>query len=117
MAVTVISSAQAKRASLRVEKTDKAGRKYIGRNQVVISAGMLTVKEAERELMSSIGESSERVVDIDIETYGSRESPESIGFRENTGHGSNRKSWAGWTMDFIPESPVLRRISEKGKLT
>lgn len=110
---TVIVSAQAKRASLLVEKTDKAGRKYIGRNQMVVSAGLLNVKEAERALMQASDESDERVVGLDIQTYGKNEAPESIGYRAGTGSGSNRKSWAGWPLDFLPESPLIRQMSQR----
>lgn len=104
--------ARAKRAYLRVEKRDKYGRKYVGQNDVIVSHGMFSAREAERELQKAADSSTERVVDMAVETYGPRENPEMHGTprrgdRQNAVFGGF--GGAAWP----PESPTLRRIASR----
>jgi hypothetical protein len=66
---------RAKSGRLRVKKRDKSGREYVGQNEVVVSAGMHSAREMERELQQAADESSEEVVDTQVEVYSPRETP------------------------------------------
>ena len=73
---------RAKKAFTKVEKRDKYGKPYVGIGETIISAGMFSAKEAERELQHSVDEAEargERVVDVVVDTYDSRENPEVMG--------------------------------------
>lgn len=105
-------SARAKRAYLRVEKRDKYGRKYVGQNDVIVSHGMFSAREAERELQKAADTSTERVVGMAIETYGPRENPEMHGNpRRGDSTGTTFGGFQG--VSWLPESPALRRIASR----
>lgn len=108
---------RAKRAYLRVEKTDITGRKYIGQNEVIPSFGMFSAREAERELQKAADSSEEKVVDWSVEPYHAREVPEMYGNpRRSSVTGTQWSGFYGST--WPPESPTIRNINarrEKGK--
>lgn len=107
-----VGTARAKRAHLLVEKHDKLGRKYVGQNEVVIAHGLLSAREAQRELDRAADESTERVVGQRVETYGDREVAEMDGNpRRSTVSG---QQWGGYYgAAWPPESPTLRRINAR----
>ncbi|MCR4376073.1 MAG: hypothetical protein NUW22_14615 [Acidobacteria bacterium] len=100
---------RAKRAYLAVEKIDKAGRPYIGQDEIVVSHGLYSAREAERELQRAADSAEGKVVDTVVETYG-RENPEIAG---NPRRGTDSTMWgfrgAGW----LPESPRIAAINAR----
>lgn len=101
---------RARKAYTKVEKRDKYGKPYVGVGETIISAGMFSAREAERELQYAVDEAEsrgERVVDAVVDTYGSREVPaiESNPRRSSGGAGV----WGFEAASWLPESPELRR--------
>jgi hypothetical protein len=102
---------RAKSGRLRVKKRDKAGREYLGQNEVIVSAGMYSAREMERELQRAADESSEPVVDLEVDAYSSREVP---AIETPTRVLSSQTQWGGFQeAGFLPESPLLRRIKTR----
>jgi hypothetical protein len=102
---------RAKAGRLRVKKRDKAGREYLGQNEVIVSAGMYSAREMERELQRAADESAEPVVDLEVETYSSREVP---AVETPTRVVSSQAQWGGFGgATFLPESPLLRRMTAR----
>lgn len=79
MARQTAGATRAKRAYLKVRKRNKYGKPYVGQNEVVVSHGMFSAKEAHRELQKAADEASaegQEVVDAVIEGYDRGENPE-----------------------------------------
>ena len=70
---------RARSGHLMVRKHDKAGRAYIGQDECVVSRGMFSAKEIEKQLMQAADESEADVVGAHIDVYGDRETPEMEG--------------------------------------
>lgn len=66
---TVNGTTRARSGRLLVKKTDQAGREYVGQNETIISGGMFSSAEMERELQRAADESSEEVVDMRIDHF------------------------------------------------
>lgn len=99
---------RARSGRLRVKKRDKAGREYLGQNEVIVSAGMYSAREMERELQRAADESGEPVVDLEVDAYSSGEVPL---IETPTRVLSSQTQWGGFQeAGFLPESPLLRRI-------
>lgn len=96
---------RAKSGRLRVKKRDKAGREYVGQNEVIPSFGLHSAKEMERELQLAADESSEEVVDAELVPYDSRDTP---AWQSDPLRGSTRShtQWGGFrgTATWPPES-------------
>lgn len=100
---------RAKSGRLRVKKRDKSGREYIGQNEVVISDGMHSAREMERELQHAADESREEVVGLQVDVYGSRETPT---IETPTRIHGSQTQWSGFqSAAWLPESPALRRMN------
>jgi hypothetical protein len=100
---------RAKSGRLRVKKRDKAGREYIGQNEVVVSAGMHSAREMERELQRAADESSEEVIGTEVDVYSPRETP---AIETPTRLHGSQTQWGGFqAASWLPESPVLRQMS------
>lgn len=103
---------RAKRAYLAVEKHDKYGKRYVGQNEIVLSHGMYSAAEADRELQRAADESAEPVVDARVETYGPREVAEMDG-NPNVG-GQSQTQWGGFQgVPWLQESPLLRERASR----
>ena len=105
-------SVRARSGLLRVKKHDKAGREYLGQNEIVMSPGMFSAKEMERELQQAADESVEEVVGTEVNTYGNREAPEmeSNPRRSTVTH----TQWAGFRGSvWLPESPLVSNIESR----
>lgn len=98
----ISTGVRAKNGYIEVEKTDKAGRKYKGREHMVASSGMYSGKEMEkvmREVAADVGASEDQ---IRIETYQSGEAPIEVNPRHRGiedqiyFRGSHRKFWGGF---------------------
>lgn len=113
--VAINGASRAKRSYLQVEKTDSSGRKYIGQNELVISHGMFSAREAERELQKAADSSDERVVGWNVETYSNRENPEIAG-NPRRGDASG-EVFGGWYSNpaWPPESPMIQAIEARRK--
>lgn len=101
---------RARKAFTKVEKRDKYGKPYVGIGETIISAGMFSAKEAERELQKSVDEAEargERVVDAVVDTYGPRENPDVMGNPRRASGGLG--VWGFEGASWLPESPELRR--------
>ena len=101
---------RAKSGRLLVKKTDKAGRKYVGQNEVIPSFGLHSTREMERELQRAADESADEVIATEMKTYNSRETP---AFESDPLRGSTRShtQWGGFQgASWLPESPTLRRM-------
>lgn len=97
---------RAKAGRLHVKKRDKAGREYVGTNEVIPSFGLHSGVEMEQELQKAADESTEEVVSASLETYNSRETPphESDPLRGST---RSHQQWGGFrgTATWPPERP------------
>lgn len=102
---------RARSGRLRVKKRDKAGREYLGQNEVIVSAGMYSAREMERELQRAADESGEPVVDLEVDAYSAHEVP---AIETPTRVLSSQTQWGGFQgAGFLPESPLLRRIKAR----
>ena len=102
---------RAKSGRLRVKKRDKRGREYIGQNEVVISDGMHSAREMERELQHAVDEATEEVVDLEVDVYGSRETP---AIETPTRIHGSQKQWSGFqAASWLPDSPLVERIDAR----
>ena len=72
---TVNGTTRAKSGRLRVKKRDKSGREYIGQNETIVSAGMFSSREMEKELQKAADEATEEVVGIEMDHYAPGEAP------------------------------------------
>lgn len=100
---------RASRAWLAVEKRDKMGRRYVGQNEIIISRGMFSAKEAERELQRAADSSTEKVVDMKVETYG-KANPEMAG---NPRRGTETTQWGFQAASWLPDSPRIAAIKAR----
>lgn len=100
---------RARSGRLLVRKHDKAGRAYIGQDECVVSQGMFSAREMEKQLMEAADESDADVVDAQIDVYGSRETP---GFESNPRRSERTHTQFGGfrgTASWPPETNQTRR--------
>lgn len=104
---------RAKRAFLNVEKRNKYGQTYVGQNEIVVSRGAFSAREAERELQRAADSSEERVVGWTVEPYSNREVPEMYGNPRRASVSGT--VWGGYygNASWPPESPVVRAINSR----
>jgi len=101
---------RARKAFTKVIKHDKYGKPYVGVGETIVSRGMFSAREAERELQKSVDAAEsrgERVVDAVVDVYGSRENPEIAGNPRRSTGGAG--VWGFEAATFLGESPELRR--------
>lgn len=101
---------RARSAFTKVVKHDKYGKPYVGVGETIVSRGMFSAREAERELQKSVDAAEargEQVVDAVVDVYGSRENPEIAGNPRRATGGAG--FWGFEAATFLPESPELRR--------
>ena len=107
--MAIVGQQRANRAWLAVEKRDKAGKRYVGQNEIIISRGMFSAREAERELQRAADSSEEKVVDMKVETYG-KGNPEMGG---NPRRGSETTLWGFQAASWLPDSPRIAAIKAR----
>lgn len=101
---------RAKGAHVKVRKRDKYGKPYVGTGEIIVSRGMFSAKEAERELQKAVDSHLSRgdeVVDAVVDVYDRHETPDitSNPRRATGGLGIWGFEGASW----LPESPEIRR--------
>lgn len=107
--MAVNGSQRAKRAYLAVEKTDKYGKRYVGQNELVVSHGLFSAREAERELQRAADSSEEKVVGAVVDTYG-KGNPEIAG---NPRRGTDATLWGFQAASWLPDSPRIAAIKAR----
>lgn len=105
-----MAAVRAKSAHVKVIKHDKYGKPYVGIGEQIVSSGLFSAKEAERELQKVVDDSAARgetVVDAVVETYGHREVPPIEGNPRRATGGTG--VWGFEGASWLPESPEIRR--------
>ena len=112
-----IGTVRAKRAHLMVEKHDKAGRRYVGQQDVILSRGAHTAIELQHEIDAAAMASEDVVVDAVVEEYEAGEKPLVSPISRQAELGQKGDIWGGFRGEasaaFPPESPRIRAIQAR----
>lgn len=110
----IVGSARAKVAYLEVEKTDKIGRKFVGRDEITISQGMYSAREAQRDIDRAVEHSEYKVLDAVVETYEDGEVPALGPISRQAEDGQRGFSYGGFGGGaWPPESPRVRAMQAR----
>lgn len=109
-----IGTVRAKRAHLQVEKHDKAGRRYVGQQDVILSRGAHSAIELQHEIDRIAQSSDEKVIAAQVEYYGPNEVPLVSPVSRNAELGQKGDTWGGFRgAVWPPESPRVRAIQAR----
>jgi hypothetical protein len=112
-----MSEVQAKRGYLKVKKPGKYGGTKIGRQEMIVSGGMMDARTMDRELQKAADSSPEEVVDAVTEVFDSREvapaawEPLMHDHRSQTAFSGFQSPMNQWQ----PESPLIRQLQSRRK--
>jgi len=110
-----IGTVRAKRAHLLVEKHDKAGRRYVGQQDVILSRGMHSAMELQHEIDRAAQASADKVVDAVVEEYPDMGAPpQASPVSRNAELGQKGHTFGGFQgAAWPPESPRVRAMQAR----